>query len=193
MAELDIKGVLWLNQWVGSYPWIDGIVQVLVSDYFFPVVFSLILLGLWFVASSRPDRDRLQRAVIVAGISLGIASLIVALINDHYFRPRPFAQHEIQLLFYQPTDSSFPANPIAVVFAVASSVWSGHRSLGFFLYISAMLFALTRVYAGAFYPVDVLAGAAIGIATAIAIRRVLALIEPIPTYALKLARFLCLG
>mgnify|MGYP001492555737 CR=1 FL=1 len=119
--------------------------------------------------------------------------MIVALINDHYFRPRPFSQHEIQLLFYEPTDSSFPANPVAVLFAVASGVWGGHRRLGCVLYVGATLFALSRVYAGAFYPLDVLAGAGIGIATAIMIRRVLALIEPIPTYALKLVRFLCLG
>ena len=190
---MDAQILLWLNGWVGKFPAVDAVARALVSDYLVPVLGSLFLLGLWFWGRDAASRERHQRAVGAAMIGLGIAALIVSIINDHYFRLRPFNAHEVSLLFYRPTDSSFPAHPVAVAFALATGVWGGNRRAGGILFAAAALLGLTRVYAGVFYPSDVAAGAAIGVTTSYLVRQVLRLLEPLPTLVLKLARALYLA
>ena len=193
MAQLDAEVFLWVNGWVGRFPWFDALMRLVVSDYLIPVLLSVVLLVLWFGARNLEERTRLQYAVITAGIALGLVNLWVALINDAYIRPRPFTTYEVDLLFYAPTDSSFPANPAAIAFAVAAGIWMGNRRLGSLLYVVAALFAFSRVYAGVNYPLDVITGGLLGVATAYAVRWTLAHIEPIPTYCLRLLRLLCLA
>ena len=193
MAEADISVFLWINGWVGSFSVLDTIAKVVVSDYLVPVLLSLILLTLWFAGKEPSIRERYQKAVFVAAASIGLANLTVLMINSRYFRPRPFTQYDISLLFYRPTDSSFPANPSALAFAVAAAVWGVNKRLGWVLFGLAALFSLARVYAGVFYPSDVLAGAVIGIAIAFILSKVRILLEPLPTLVIRLARIFCLA
>ena len=193
LLRADAAIVLWLNQWVGSFPAWDAVVEVLVSDYFVPSLLALMLLGMWYVGRDATERDRHQRAVIRAMIALGLANLAVMIVNQHYFRPRPFADHELALLFYRPTDSSFPANPAALAFAMASGIWEGNRKVGVFFALFAFLWSASRVYAGVFYPLDVLAGAAIGVTISYLVGRALRLLEPLPTIVLRLAAMLHLA
>ncbi len=186
---MDGKIVVWLNGWVGHFPIVDAVALVLVSDYFAPVLGSLALLGLWFWGRDFPLRDRHQRAVIVGMAGLGLANLAVMVINNAFFRARPFVVHDLNLaLFYQPTDSSFPANAVAVAFAIATGVWGGHRRMGLALAVVAALFGLSRVYAGVSYPSDILGGAAIGVTISLLMMGALRLLEPLPTLVLRLAR-----
>lgn len=192
MASIDKDLFLWLNQWVGQFPIIDDAVRVLVSDYLVPVISCLILLGLWFWGKDHHQRSRHQRATLAAIIGLSLSNLVVLTMNQQYFRIRPFNVHEVSLLFYPPVDSSFPANPIAVAFAIATGVWIGHKKAGVGLYILAGLFGLSRVYAGVCYPMDSAAGALVGIAsgmTAIFILRIL----PIHILLQRMARYLYLA
>ncbi|MBI4299072.1 MAG: phosphatase PAP2 family protein [Chloroflexi bacterium] len=193
MAEADAKVFLWINSWAGHFPLLDEMAKLVVSDYLIPAVFALILLGMWFGGVEPSNRERHQKAVFVATSALGIANLVISIINSFYFRPRPFVNYEVNLLFYQPTDSGFPANPMAVTFAIAAALWGVNRKLGTILFLLATLFALARVYAGVFYPLDVIAGAAIGIVMAYLMSRLRVLLEPLPTMVIKLARIFCLA
>ena len=134
-----------------------------------------------------------QRAVLRALLAIGFANLVVLILNDHYFRLRPFAEHDLTLLFYEPTDSSFPANPAAVGFAMASGMWQGSRRLGGLMYALAALWGLSRIYAGVFYLSDVAAGALIGIVVSHAVALALRMIEPLPTLVLRATRTLHLA
>jgi undecaprenyl-diphosphatase len=87
---------------------------------------------------------------------------LVAVCNSLYFRDRPFRYHEVNLLFYYPSDSSFPSNSAAVVFAVAFGVWWGNRPWGAPLLGLAGVFAFSRVYCGVHYPGDILGALLIG-------------------------------
>ena len=193
LAQGDKEVFLWINQWVGTFPWLDNVVKLVVSDYLVPVLFSVILLGLWFGWRGQEMRERHQRGVILAGISLGITNAVVAIINQQFFRLRPFDVQEVQLLFYPPTDSSFPANPVAITFAIATGVWFANRKIAIAMYVAASIFGLSRVYAGVFYPLDVVAGALLGMAITYVAYLVLKLIEPVPTLCLRLVRFLCIA
>jgi undecaprenyl-diphosphatase len=193
MEDINTQVFLWLNSNVGRFPLFDSFIKLAVSDYLLPVLYSVVLLGLWLGSAQRPDRDKIQSSVLVAAVAIGITSLEVMLINNYYFAPRPFSQHEVNLLFYTPTDPSFPANPVAIAFAITGSVWMSNRHLGFLLSIGSTVFAFSRVYAGVFYPVDVIVGAFLGLVTARLLWVVLTTWRPIPMYFIRVMRFFCLA
>ncbi|TET74029.1 MAG: phosphatase PAP2 family protein, partial [Dehalococcoidia bacterium] len=77
-------------------------------------------------------------------------------------------------------------------FAAATGVWLGHhRKAGIVLYVLASIWALSRFYAGMHFFVDIAGGAAIGVLISLITTKVLMpRSEPIPSLALRLARFL---
>lgn len=166
LAQIDEALVLWLNGFVGRSALLDALMEALVSDYLVPVLSSLVLLGLWFSGSSDAERYRNQLVTLTGGIAVGFANALVTIANLLTFRDRPFADLDINLFFYAPTDSSFPANPASVGFAIATVVWVRHRRLGAALYVLASLWGLARVYAGVHYPTDILGGAILGVIAA---------------------------
>ena len=122
-----------------------------------------------------------------------MSSLAVYIINWQYFRPRPFVDHDVTLLFYQPTDSSFPANSMAATFGIAAAVWGVNRRIGTVLLIAATLYGFARVYAGVHYPLDIVAGALIAVVITFLVFKLKDLLEPLPTWVIKAARVLCLA
>jgi undecaprenyl-diphosphatase len=193
LKEVDTQIVLWLNQWAGRYGPLDEFSELVVSDYFIPMFLGLALLGLWFAGRETDSRWANQRAVITAVVALGFANLTVLLVNDYYFRPRPFVVNDLTLLFYQPSDSSFPANPAAISFALAFAVWLSRKSAGTALLFLALLWNMSRIYAGIFYPSDALAGALIGVVVTGLVVLALRWLEPLPTLAIRLGRLLHLA
>jgi undecaprenyl-diphosphatase len=119
-------------------------------------------MGLWFQGTSREERQASQRTVFRALTAFFLASGLLVISNMLYFRNRPFRYHEVNLLFYYPTDSSFPSNSATVVFTIASTVWLYNRRWGWPLIILAIGFGLSRIYCGVHYPGDILAGFVLG-------------------------------
>lgn len=188
MLATDERLFLWLNGLVGRWPAVDSIVRLVTTDYFVPVALSLVLFGLWFGSRSQAQRERQQKAVWAALASVGLASLIILSLNQAWARPRPFADHNVALLFYRPTDPSFPSNLATIAFAMAAGVGLGHRRLGVAAYLLATTAALSRVWAGVQYPLDIIAGAALGMMITFVCRGVLRMVEPWPSRALRLLR-----
>lgn len=158
IAEADQALLLWFNGLSGHFRPLDFLMRGFATDYLLPVSLALSLLGLWFMS----PRERSQKAVICAGIALGLANFFVKMMNLVYFRPRPFSELELNLLFYRPHDSSFPSNAAAVGFAFAVGVCLFYPKASWVFFVLASLFALSRVYVGIHYPFDILGGAAIG-------------------------------
>lgn len=151
-----------INRHAGHTPVLDAAMRLLVSDYLLPTAIGLIAAGLWFAGRTPAERRPNQRAMLQAGVALLLANALVKLANVAYFRPRPFATHEVNLLFYHPSDSSLPSNPAAAGFALAVAVWLTHRKAGGTMLALATLWSVARVYCGVHYPLDIVAGAAVG-------------------------------
>jgi len=179
---------LWINGLAGRFPLLDELLKGTANDYFIIVGSCLVLLALWFGTKDVRRREANQKAVICASGSLGIANGIVKICNCFYFRPRPFTELPANLLFYRPTDSSFPANSAAVAFAIATAIFLADRKAGSLLLFLAFLLGFSRIYVGVHYPSDILGGAAIGAATALLIFGLIRLLEPWPSRFLKLVR-----
>ena len=85
-------------------------------------------------------------------------------------RARPFiSDTEIAPLIKTPSSSSFPSGHSATAAAGALSLTAVYPSFAPALLLSGLLVALSRIYLGDHYPFDVLAGALIGTATAVAV------------------------
>ncbi len=188
LLSIDSAIITWLNQWVGKWGVLDKAAELVVSDYLIPTLLSLALMSTWFLAKDPADRAANQKGVLTALLGVGFSNLTVLIINQFYFRDRPFVDHELELLFYQPTDSSFPANPAAVAFAIAFGVFLYNRALGVALGGLASLWVLSRMYSGVFYLSDGLGGAAIGVCITYVFSLLMRLIEPLPTTVLSVMR-----
>jgi undecaprenyl-diphosphatase len=186
----DRAVLFWLNGLAGRNQFFDAAVRLLASDYLVPMLGVLSIVGLWFAGRTPAERERFQITLFVGAASIGLANLAVLSVNVLWHRPRPFnaMPEEVNLMFYPSTDPSFPANPAAVGFAAAMSVALVSPRLGVLLAAAAAAQAIARVYAGVFYPTDIVAGAAIGaaiVAVPLTLRR---LLRPIPELVIRAGR-----
>lgn len=94
--------------------------------------------------------------------------LVVELVKALVHRSRPFVKLiQTRIVGYRAGGRSFPSGHTSQVFFVATLI-ARHLHVGiwgvFLLYATALLVGLTRMYVGAHYPRDVLAGAILGTA-----------------------------
>src|SRR3990170_1717836 len=77
----------------------------------------------------------------------------------------------VHLLLYNncPTTYSFPSNHAVNCFSAAMMVSFFYKKIGIFLFLIAILVAISRVYVGVHYPFDTVGGAIWGILGAIVV------------------------
>jgi undecaprenyl-diphosphatase len=192
---------LWITGFVDKAPALDAIMRFFASDFFVPVAIALIMLGLWIGYSDPVRREIMQKAIINASVAIGISTLVVRIINIFEFWPRPFdvtdpvlrdsALYAADTIFYRAHDPSFPSNAATISFAAATAIWLVNRKAGAILYFLAFLWVFARFYAGIHFAVDLMGGVMIGIITSLMISKVfMPRTEPVPSWGLKLGRFL---
>ena len=179
-----------VNGLAGRWSLVDEFFRFFANDYVVPTALVALLVVAWF--SGDP---RWRRVVVHALLALLLANVVVKLCNLVWFRPRPFTYNEVNLLFYFPSDSSFPSNSAAAVWALAWALYlrMGKRMLGTLSLILAALMGLSRIWVGVHYPLDILGGAAIGIATATVIEHFRFRLRPLTEALIWLARRLALA
>jgi len=177
VQQIDYQLFAIVNNLAGHWPWLDRVARLFLNDYFVPTLLAIILLMLWFDGTTPIERATNQRAVLVGAFSAALANLLLKVINLFYYRPRPFDLYETNLLFYRPTDSSLPSNAATLGFSIAAGVWVYRRRWGWALGGLAVVFGLSRIFGGVHYPLDVIAGAALGCGSAWVIHRQKTLID----------------
>lgn len=193
MANADETIFLWINGLAGVLGPIRFLAGWLASDYLVPISLSLTLVAMWFAGPDRGTRQRYQLGLFVALTSMALSNLVVLIVNAQYFRPRPFDTLDVTLLTYMPTDSSFPANSMAATFGIAAAVWGVNRRVGTALLAAAGIYGFARVMAGVHYPLDIVAGASIGLVVTFFVFKLRDLLMPVLVAVIRLARIFCLA
>lgn len=188
--KLDTDLVIWLNGLSGNVKIFDDLMRVVTSDYLMPLALSLCMLALWLSGRTPLERAKYQLVTLVGISALALSNVAVWLINIAWDRPRPFVDHgdQLNLLFYPPTDPSFPANPIAIGFAAATAAWTVNRKFGWWMFAAATLYGFSRLYAGVFYPTDIVGGAVVGVAVFCLTNYLRRFLEPLVTTFVRLIR-----
>lgn len=158
--NIDYQLFKLLNQFAGKYPILDQL--VLLFSKYGPILFGLVFIWLWF---SKSQSQQENRKIVLYALTIVILTLgLDKIIEMAYFRPRPFVNHSVTLLLEKSNlDPSFPSNHAAGSFALAFALFWKRRKMGTVLILLACLMAISRIFIGVHYFLDVLAGACIGL------------------------------
>jgi len=102
-----------------------------------------------------------------------VADLAAQLSTDTLKWLIPRARPRLDPLIAIPHSHSFPSGHAAASFACATVIGAAAPRWRFALFVLAILIAWSRVYNGVHYPLDVLGGAALGLAIGVVVLRAL--------------------
>jgi len=112
-------------------------------------------------------KERYLKTIKIVVLSLGAALfsrlIIVEIIRWFYFRPRPFIALQVHQLLEHSASSSFPSGHAAFFFALSAVIYFYNKKAGLLFFAASFLIGLARIFVGIHYPLDILAGALIGI------------------------------
>ncbi len=143
---------------------INGLSNPLLDAIFIPLnylgstLFWIILIVAFWIKGHKKLSVYLLYATI-------INSVLMFSLKWTFLRPRPSENNEKDILFIEDTGPSFPSGH-------SENVFSGNAILSYFskdwkfkviFYVLAILTAISRIYIGVHYPIDVLFGSLIGI------------------------------
>jgi len=146
-----------INQFAGKNTCLDAMAIFFANYFQYFVVFFLIL----FLVVNYKKYLKIVLQALVAAILARF--LIVEIIRYFQPRPRPFINNHIHLLIERVNQSSFPSGHAAFFFGLATVVYFYNKKAGILFFIFAFLISIFRVFTGVHWPLDILAGAIVGI------------------------------
>ena len=161
---LDIFLFRIVNGFAGRFDGLDAI-GIFAAVFLLPLLGVLLLLAAFTVKRLREEHwyEMPLKAMIAGAIGYAIRIAVGALVA----RPRPFVGlqdvNALVLTDMEEAYRSFPSGHATLAFAIAFIVYKQDRDWGIAFLILAAIVAIGRVFTGVHYPVDVVAGAVVGI------------------------------
>jgi undecaprenyl-diphosphatase len=159
-----------INQFVYHHAWLGRGLSAL-ETWAVPVI-AVATFALWLLA--RPGGTRKWKLASACALgSAALALLLNQVIGNLWDRQRPFAAHPSAHVWGSRShDPSFPSDHASAAFAIAFAVLLFDRAVGTVFLAAAIIVGVGRVFIGAHYPLDVVAGCLVGLASALLLVRV---------------------
>jgi undecaprenyl-diphosphatase len=133
-------------------------------------LFAGVLLAAFLLARGH-GRTGIRRVAAAGGASAALGLLAAQVLSRLVERPRPFVTHPAALHLFaaHAPDPGFPSDHATAAFAIAVAVLLRDRRWGAPVLAAAVVLAAGRVALGVHYPTDVVGGALLGTASALAL------------------------
>lgn len=167
MHNINEQLFLFINGAAGNYSFLDRLF-LFITDPFVYILIALVLTW-FFIISPFRIKDPLKRLKAFGGagllsISLAFTFFITQIIKTAVGYPRPFqVLQNVNSLSLHGNFDSFPSAHSAFVFCIAMFVYYYSKSTGIILFALATLVAISRIFVGVHFPLDVIVGALIGV------------------------------
>lgn len=163
--DFDTRIFYDINDFARDTPWLQPIVAGYANDGV--ALFAIFLIAGWWIARRTNDLSAMT-AALWAPVGVLAAVAVNQPIADSINATRPCNALPHIVVLHCNTDGGFPSDHAMMAGAVTAGVWLVNRRLGVVAAIAAIAMALARVYVGAHYPQDVVAGLALGAALSVA-------------------------
>jgi undecaprenyl-diphosphatase len=155
ISHIDFQVFQYINRLAAAYPIFNPIMRFLSEDAEY--LFYIGVIAYWFTRI-KSNRHMVAEALLSACATLGVGGII----SYFFYRDRPFVHHTVNQLIQHPANASFPSDHATGAFVIATSIWMYRKKDGSVWILLASCIALSRIWTGVHYPLDVLAGAMIG-------------------------------
>jgi undecaprenyl-diphosphatase len=149
----------------------DGVEDPLLAYINASEALFAVTLALVFLFANGERLKAWRRAAFAAALSAGLALAVAKVISELVDRARPFVvdPHGVHLFTGHAADPGFPSDHATGAFAVAMAIFLRNRRVGSVALVAAAVIGVGRVAIGVHFPSDVLAGAVLGCAAALAL------------------------
>ena len=148
----------------GRWAWVDflGIFCAVYLGYV--LLFSLVI---FLIKDFKKYWKMVVKAVAAA---LFVRFILVEAFYLLKFRMRPFTYDQINSIIpYDPTATSFPSGHASFYFALSTIIYGYNRRAGIYFYVASFFISISRVFVGVHWPLDIVAGAILGIVVGLAL------------------------
>lgn len=137
-------------------------VIVFLGEYLGHILAALFLVFWW------EHRKRFPKLLLESvGAAILSRGIVTELIRFFYDKPRPFVEYGTTPLIEHVASPSFPSGHAAFFFALAGVLYAYNKTAGLLLLLGAAVLSSARVFAGLHWQADIIAGALIGLASAL--------------------------
>lgn len=160
-----------INGFAEQYIWLDTM-GIFFAQYFeYVLVFCLILflfLPVRFSFLRLIEKIKKNCVIFAQAIGGAVISRFVFTEIIRYILPiqRPFAENDVNLLINHINSYSFPSGHAAFYFALSAVIFYYNKKAGILAFFASFLICIARVFCGIHWPLDIVAGAIVGIFSA---------------------------
>jgi undecaprenyl-diphosphatase len=167
LSIIDFQLFQYINQFAVKIPLLNPLMRFLAEDAEY--LFYVGIIVYWFTRVKQ-NRQMVVEALLSACLALSLGGILSSLL----YKDRPFVHHVVNQLIPHAANASFPSDHALGAFVIAMAISLFRKRDGVIWFFNAAMIGFSRIWTGVHYPLDVIAGAIIGIVSALLIHQIFA-------------------